>query len=301
MNAPQTIQFDTRLPPLFPPPWAIAWGDDRFGLWAELEVGQGDTAVVQRMRWIAPGQFVMGSPEAETAMLDRPERWEYERPQHPVTISQGFWLADTACTQAFWQAVMGDNPSHFNANKGGGSQHPVECVSWNMIQPFLQKLQITCQGDHASLPTEAEWEYACRAGSATPFHFGANITPRQANYDGNYPYADGEKGEYRKRTVPVKDLPANRWGLYQMHGNVWEWCADGFRTYTAAPIRDPGLAEVWQPALEQEAVRALRGGSWLGSALYVSSTYRNHNRPGGQGRGTGFRLALRSSGLASRF
>ncbi len=301
MNALQATSFDSRLPPLFPPPWAVAWGEDRYGLWAELEAEQGNAAAVQRLRWVMPGQFLMGSPLEETAMLDKQEYWQDERPQHLVTIGHGFWLADTACTQALWQAVMGENPSHFNHQNGGGPQHPVECVSWHMTQEFLQKLQGACLGDHVSLPTEAEWEYACRAGSQTPFHFGANIMPKLANYNGKYPYADGEKGEYRERTVPVKALPANRWGLYQMHGNVWEWCADAPRTYTEAECTDPGLDQAWRPTEIEPLLRALRGGCWFNGALWLRSACRDRDLPGGRDRGTGFRLALRSSRPASGF
>ena len=108
---------------------------------------------------------------------------------------------------------------------------------------------------NARLPTEAEWEYACRAGTNTPFSFGDNITPEQVNYDGNYPYADGKKGLYREKTVPVKSLPANAWGLYEMHGNVWEWCQDWYGDYPAEPVTNP---EGSQAGVE----RVVRGGSW---------------------------------------
>ena len=162
----------------------------------------------------------MGSPESE------PERYDYEGPQHQVTLSQGFWMFDTAVTQALWQAVMDNNPSKFK-----DPDKPVENVSWDDCQRFLVKLNVRVPGLELTLPTEAQWEYACRAGTQTPFYFGDNITPEQVNYNGNYPYVGAETGLYRRETVTVKELPCNDWGLYQMHGNVREWCLDGMRNY----------------------------------------------------------------------
>ncbi|MDP2867443.1 MAG: formylglycine-generating enzyme family protein [Methyloversatilis sp.] len=156
----------------------------------------------QRLRWIEPGEFWMGSPE------DEPERWEGEGPRHRVRIGRGFWLADNACTQALWAAVMGSNPSHFHEGEDA-PQRPVENVDWDDVQKFLSLLNLHLPDTLVSLPTEAEWEYACRAGTQTPFSFGADITTAQVNYDGNHPYAGGAKGLYRQTTVPVKSLPAN--------------------------------------------------------------------------------------------
>ncbi len=283
-----------RGPDMFPPPWASAWGDDACGLWADMEVGQDSSAVLQRLRWIEPGQFLMGSPDSEA------ERRKDEGPRHPVTITQGLWLADSACTQALWQAVMGENPSHFQAKNQGGPEHPVEQVSWHMAQEFLTKLQIVLPGCVATLPTEAEWEYACRAGTTTPFSLGENITTEQVNYDGNFPYGEGKKGEFRECSVPVKDLPANAWGLHQMHGNVWEWCSDGLREYRNEPVVDPGLGEALTPqAGDKEAPRALRGGGWIFNARSVRSADRFHDQPDWHGLNTGFRFALRSTSPAN--
>jgi len=132
-----------RSPLIFPPPWAEAWGDDRYGLWAELCVKE----VTQRMRWIAPGSFMMGSPE------DEPGHRSDESPQHQVTLSEGLWLADTACTQALWQVVTGDNPGRFK----GEADLPVEQVSWEDVQAFLGKQQALLPEDsQALLPSEAE-------------------------------------------------------------------------------------------------------------------------------------------------
>ena len=263
------------------PAWARAEGKDQFGRWAELVVPSGDRSgpVTQRFRWIEPGTFQMGSPD------DEPEREAREGPRHRVTLSRGFWLADTACTQALWRAVMGGNPSRFK-----GDDRPVECVSWDDVQAFLGRLKERVAGLDPRLPTEAEWEYACRAGTETPFSFGVQITPEQANYDGNYPYAGGRKGVYRQETVPVKSLPPNAWGLYEMQGNVFEWCADGMRTYTAEQQVDPvgALGE------GDAAPRAARGGAWFDIAGGVRSARRGAGRPGFADFGLGFRLSLRS-------
>ena len=269
-----------RWPETFPPPFADAWGDDRYGLWAEFVIKTAHGSATQRMRWIEPGTFLMGSPD------DEPERFDNEGPQHRVTLTRGFWLADTACTQGLWQAVTGGNPSRFKDDP----QNPVEQVSWNDVQKFLRALEGLLPGIEACLPSEAQWEYACRAGTTTPFSFGTQVTPAQVNYDGNFPYADGKKGEDRGRTVPVKSLPANDWGLYEMHGNVWEWCADDRRTYDEAPQQDPeGPAD--------SARRAVRGGSWIYVARDARSAYRNAYDPGLAGVifvDPGFRLCLRS-------
>ncbi|MBS0600909.1 MAG: formylglycine-generating enzyme family protein, partial [Proteobacteria bacterium] len=256
--------------------------DARYGVYADLHIETRHARASQRLRWIEPGSFRMGSPDNE------PGRYDNEGPQHPVTLTRGFWLADTACTQALWQAVTGGNPSRFEDDP----QNPVERVSWNDVQIFLRALEGLLPGAEACLPNEAQWEYACRAGTDTPFSFGAQITSAQVNYDGNFPYAGGSKGEYRGRTVPVKSLPANDWGLYEMHGNVWEWCADGLRTYDEAPQQDPE-----GPA--GSAQRAVRGGSWIGVAGGARSACRGAGGPGVAGGfldGLGFRLCLRSSG-----
>ena len=254
--------------------------DAEHGLYADVRIQASHETVEQRLRWIEPGTFLMGSPE------DEPERHNDEGPRHAVTLTRGFWLADTACTQALWQAVMGRNLSDFT----GDPQRPVEQVSWHDVGEFLRKLEALLPGCQADLPTEAEWEYARRAGTETPFSFGPQITPEQVNYIGDLPYAGGEKGLYRGKTVPVKSLPPNAWGLYEMHGNVWEWCVDSPRTYDGKPQQDPA-----GPVLEdKQARRAVRGGSWNGGARGSRSAYRSAIRPGDAHRGLGFRLCLRS-------
>ncbi len=261
--------------------WLIYWPEwggqldyDDYGLYADLNL----RGITQRFRWIAPGDFLMGSPETE------PERESWDKgneTQHSVTLTQGYWLADTACTQALWQAVMGANPAEFKDNPN----NPVETVSWDDVQDFIAKLNELVPGLKACLPTEAQWEYACRAGTSTPFSFGENINPQQVNYEGNYPYAGGEKGLYRQKTVPVKSLPANPWGLYEMHGNVYEWCSDWYGHYPSGPATDPG-------GPPDGADRVLRGGSWS----YVGWSARSANRygytPDSRYQYFGFRLAL---------
>jgi formylglycine-generating enzyme required for sulfatase activity len=271
-----------RFPNPFPPPFASAWGDDAFGLWADfsLTASEHTDSVSQRLRWIEAGSFLMGSPD------DEPERLDHEGPQHEVTISQGFWLADTACTQALWLAVMGDeNPSRFQDDLN----QPVEQVSWHAVQTFLQRLQTMLPDCQVDLPSEAEWEYACRAGTETPFSFGANISPQQVNYNGNYPYPGGEPGEYREKTVPVKSLSANPWGLYEMHGNVYEWCKDGQRSYDQQAQIDP-----LGPMVGDDGPRVIRGGSWDYFARGARSARRDAVRPGNAIDILGFRVCLRS-------
>ncbi len=264
-------------PQPFPPPWADAWGDDRFGLWATLAVG----GLTQRVRYLPPGSFLMGSPP------DEPDRHEDEGPQHLVTLTEGLWLADTACTQGLWLGVMGgENPSRLK----GDLELPVERVSWKDVQQFLSRLQAHLPaGIEAVLPTEAQWEYACRAGTTTPFSFGQQIGTNQVNYDGNYPYNNGPKGEYREKTIAVKALPANAWGLYQMHGNVWEWCADAMRDYAGDAVTDPSGAT-------GQGVKgfAVRGGSWIFRAQSARSARRFLHVPGRRDLYLGFRFALRS-------
>ena len=260
------------LPPLFPETWAESYGQDRYGLWQGVYIDD----IEIRFRWLPPGEFMMGSPP------DEPERLDTEDPQHRVRFEQGFWLAETACTQALWQAVMGKNPSHFE-----GEENPVENVSWNDAQQFIEKINRLHPGLELRLPSEAEWEYACRAGTATPFWFGSELTTDKANYNGNYPYADGPKGEYREETVPARHFQPNPWGLYQMHGNVWEWCEDRWHDdYEGAP-------EDGQPWLTggDEELAVLRGGSWFSFGWYLRSTYRDRGLRGSRNDNSGFRLA----------
>lgn len=260
------------LPDPFPPPWASEWEEDaEWGLAATLNLN----GVKQTFRWIQPGTFLMGSPVDEVGRYD-------DETQHEVTLTRGYWLADTACTQALWQAVMGDNPSRFKDDLA----NPVEQVSWDDVQTFIARLNELVPGLAAGLPSEAQWENACRAGTTTPFSFGKNITPEQVNYDGNNPYADGKEGLYRERTVPVKSLPPNLWGLYEMHGNVYEWCADWYRDYPQGPQTDPS-------GPPEGVDRVLRGGSWISYGRFCRAAYRIRYEPGIRINDFGFRLAPR--------
>ena len=181
---------------------------------------------------IPAGSFLMGSPE------DEPGRSMAEGPQHKVTLGS-FFMAQTPITQAQWREVAGwqklerdlnPDPSNFK-----GANRPVEMVSWFDALEFCRRLSQRT-GRNYTLPSEAQWEYACRAGTTTPFHFGATISPDVANYDGNYTYGTGSKGIYREQTTDVASFPANAWGLHDMHGNVWEWCLDEWHdSYEGAP------------------------------------------------------------------
>ncbi|MEM1009044.1 MAG: formylglycine-generating enzyme family protein, partial [Myxococcota bacterium] len=251
-------------------------------LWTEIvleldpkQAGDAEHVIRQRLRWIPLGRFLMGSPDDE---IDRQDR----ETQHPVILTQGFWLFDTTVTQELWQAVMDNNPSHFK-----GDNRPVERVSWNEAQKFIQTLNKTLgqRQIELRLPNEAQWEYACRAGTQTAFSFGDNITPEQVNYNGNHPYADGEKGNYREETIPVKSFSCNAWGLYQMHGNVWEWCDDWYGAYPTELQTNPTGAT-------EGKYKVLRGGSWIDHAQYVRSACRIRYGPAERVGYIGFRCAL---------
>jgi len=216
---------------------------------------------------IPGGTFLMGSPESE------PERRGSESLQHTVTI-QPFFMGKFPVTQAQWQAVaslpkvnidLKPDPSNFK-----GANRPVEKVSWNDAVEFCARLSKATEREYR-LPSEAEWEYACRAGTTTPFHFGETITTDLANYNGNYTYGSGSKGQYREQTTDVGSFPANAFGLHDMHGNVWEWCQDTWHeNYNRAPT--DGSAWVDENANENRMI--LRGGSWNNHPWYCRSAYR---------------------------
>jgi formylglycine-generating enzyme required for sulfatase activity len=230
---------------------------------------------------IPGGRFLMGSPETEA------KRDDDEGPQHYVNVPE-FFMGKYPVTQAQWQAVMGNNPSYFK-----GKNRPVEKVSWNEATKFCQKLSKKTGRDYR-LPSEAEWEYACRAGTKTPFYFGETINTDLANYRGtdfeaygwSGSYGRGPKGEYRKQTTDVGDFPPNSFGLYDMHGNVCEWCADeSHDNYDGAPTD----GSVW---LDGDKDRSpLRGGSWDSDPDICRSAYRvNFDRRDVPYYITGFRV-----------
>ncbi len=254
-----------------PPTWASGWGQDGHGIFVDF-IYKG---VTQRLRWIPAGSFQMGSPK------DEPGRYGDEGPQHEVTFKQGFWLFDTACPQALWQGVMGENPSQFQF-----PDHPVEQVSWNKLQTFLQRINAEIPGLQLALPSEAQWEYACRAGTTTRYSFGDRITSEQVNFR-----ADGKEGNHRGKTVPVASLPPNPWGLYEMHGNVDEWCADEkHASYQGAP--SDGRAWTSPGGATPDGVgRVVRGGSWRDNARFARSASRVWFPPDVRDDSLGFRCS----------
>ena len=264
------------------PSWAAASGVDKFGNWADVSI-RGST---QRLRWIPPGSFLMGSPENEE------EHSAGEGPQHRVSITHGFWLADSACTRDIYYSVARTLPHGFDTLP---SAHPVVHVSWNDIhEQFLWRLGNYCRNLEATLPTEAEWEYACRANSSSPFSFGSNISSVHVNYDGTRPYNGAAAGRNREETVAVKSLPANSWGLYEMHGNVREWCADAPRVYRDTPEADPfGAPTRLETFFHDHKVQ--RGGSFFDPAGVCRSGCRKYDTPDARWLPTGFRIMTRAS------
>ncbi len=233
---------------------------------------------------IPAGEFEMGAPPEEA------ESGDSERPQHRVKVSQ-FLMGRYPVTQAQWRAVAGydpidqdlyPDPSSFKK----GDNWPVEQVSWEDAQEFCQRLSART-GKEYRLPSEAQWEYACRAGTTTPFHFGEKITTELANYDGNDTYNGSAEGEYRQETTEVGKFPANDWGLHDMHGNVWEWCEDDDHlNYDEAP----GDGSAWVESDRTETNRLLRGGSWYGIPRNCRSAVRNGFTRVSRGLTVGFRV-----------
>ena len=220
------------------------------------------------MMLIPGGAFVMGSSDSE------PNRESWEGPQHEVMVSP-FFMGAHQVTQSQWRFVAGlpqvnvkleSDPSHFK-----GSNRPVEQISWYEAVEFCDRLKENTKRPYR-LPSEAEWEYACRAGTITPFYFGETITPELANYNGKIAYGDGPKGKNRGETTPVGQFPANAYGLHDMHGNVWEWCADYWHgSYEGAPTD----GSAWLSD-NDNTQRVIRGGSWFyqssGSAARRTAT-----------------------------
>ncbi len=250
-------------------PWMSVSGEDEYGCWADFDVA----GVVVRMRHIPAGRFMMGSPATEAG------RWDGEGPQHEVELTKDYWLADAPVTQALWEAVMGTNPSHFK-----GAERPVETVSWDDCNVFLARLEERLPGLDARLPTEAEWERACRGGTEGPTWLGANDAK---NLDAIAWYSGNSGGE----THAVRGKAPNPYGLYDMLGNVWEWCSDLYGPYGNSFVRDPvGAAS--------GSYRVYRGGYWYWTAGFVRAANRNAYEPSFRDSDLGFRLA-RGQGLRS--
>jgi len=250
-----------------------------------------------RLRWIPPGRFLMGSPETEAG------RYGGEGPQREVGIERGFWIFATPCTQEFWEAVMGFNPSRFHS-----PTRPVEQVSWNDCQKFVELLNDRLEGLVLSLPSEAQWEYACRAGTETATYAGdmeivgennAPLLDEIAWYGGNcgveFDLPDGwdtsvwpqRQHKFKRGGTRLVGLKRpNAWGLHDMLGNVWEWCADAYE-------------ELGSGESEASADRVVRGGSWINRARLVRAACRNGYDPGNRPGSVGFRCAEFREGLGS--
>ncbi|WMP17924.1 formylglycine-generating enzyme family protein [Thiothrix lacustris] len=265
-------------PPTFPYAWASDWGEDRYGLWQAFTYQD----VRHAFRWIQPGTFQMGSPETEK------ERWEDEDLHH-VTVMYGFWLAETTVTQALWQTVMDDNPSLFK-----GDNRPVDSVDWEDTQTFIIKLNHIHTDLKVRLPWEAEWEYACRAGTQTSFNFSEELSLERVNYSGKWDDA-GDDNRAKNATTDVKTYACNNWGLYEMHGNTSEWCADEWQEFLG---KEDAVFNLFQCKVRPNAetglgfTRVIRGGSWSSRGTNVRSAIRLGEDPRHTDSDIGFRLAL---------
>ena len=235
------------------------------------------------MVFVPGGTFQMGSPP------DEPQREDDEGPQHPVTVPD-MCVGKYPVTQVQWRIVAGypqvnielkSNPSNFE-----GDSLPVEQVSWDEAVEFCDRLTAKT-GRAYRLPSEAQWEYACRGGKSSPFAFGKTLTTDLANYDGNHTY-DGPKGEYRSTTTPVGTFPANAYGLYDMHGDVWEWCEDHWHDHYEGTPED-GIAWL-KNGSNPDAARILRGGSWISNPRRCRSASRHFIAAGSHNPYVGFRV-----------
>ena len=241
----------------------------------ELAIDLGNN-VSMKLALIPAGKFMMGSPKDEEAregygmrlMLLGPV--DNESPRHEVTISKPFYMGAYLVTQEQYEQVMGKNPSESNK----GPQYPVENVNWYDADEFCKKLSQQT-GKNVHLPTEAQWEYACRAGTTTPFNTGKTISTDQANYKGEEVYGDGKKGENRGKTTPVDAFKPNAWGLYDMHGNVYQWCADWYgKDYYAKGHNIDPVGPPTGPERTTNGLKILRGGSWFSPPQECRSAYR---------------------------
>jgi formylglycine-generating enzyme required for sulfatase activity len=281
--------------------WASVVGRDCHGLFADFTPG--DPAVRQRMRWIPPGAFLMGSPD------DEPGRFNTEGPRQPVRIGEGFWLFDTPCTQALWEAVMGENPSRFKH-----LERPVESVGFDQVEAFLSAINERKPGLNLSLPSEARWEYACRAGTDTATYAGpveilgqrnAPVLDDIAWYGGNSGAGYDLDAGYESAGWPEKQFPhtkagtrvvkgkrPNLFGLYDMLGNVWEWCDDVWHSSHDGAAPDGAARPRRDASPDSAADRVIRGGSWSDSyARYVRAAYRRGRGPAFRDDYLGFRCA----------
>jgi formylglycine-generating enzyme required for sulfatase activity len=232
---------------------SLPTGSDAIGHWADLHV----LGVIQRFRWCPPGVYLMGSPDAE-------RHRNRDEDIHQVTLTRGFWIADTECSQALWITVMGSSPS-----AAQDLSHPVERVSWESTHVFVARLNRLCPGVGARLPSESEWEYACRAG-------GTDDSSLEST--GWYDRTSGGQ------THPIAQLQPNRWGLFDMRGNVAEWCEDAYGGYPKPVVVDPPPPP--------GATHVVRGGSCRDSSGDCRPAHRARLRQNGTSDWVGFRLAL---------
>jgi formylglycine-generating enzyme required for sulfatase activity len=247
---------------------------------------------------IPAGKFVMGSPATEK------ERDETEQ-QHEVEITRPFYMGVYLVTQGEYEKLMGKpreggkyNPqnqgAHFNT---GNADHPMDNIRWYQAVEYCKRLSALPAekkaGRRYRLPTEAEWEYACRAGTTTVFHFGDALSSKQANFNGNFPYGGAAKGPYLRKTAKGGTYPANAWGLYDMHGNLWQWCSDWYDKdyYKSSPKTDPqGPAKGVLSTTYNDFYRVIRGGCWLDEARACRSAYRFRAMPHDNYRLIGLRV-----------
>jgi formylglycine-generating enzyme required for sulfatase activity len=246
---------------------------------------------------IPAGKFVMGSPNTEA------EREPGEE-QHEVAITRPFYMGAYTVTQGQFEKVMGKNPSFFHPKNGGSLDHPAEQVRWGDAREFCTKLSRLPEEKNAGrtyrLPTEAEWEYACRAGTTTPFNVGTSLSSKQANFNGNFPYGGADKGPFAHQTVKVGSYPSNAWGLYDMHGNVFEWCNDWYDPdfYKKSPRENPKGPEkgVVPTDFGNNFFVVVRGGCWLDESRACRSARRFRLQQSEPYRWTGFRVVCEVAG-----
>jgi len=238
-------------------------------------------SVNYKMIYVPPGTFLMGSPPNEKGRYDDEE-------QHQVTLTDGFYIGVTEVTQGQWKNIMGSNPSHF---KECGDNCPVEQVTWNMCQEFIVALNRKEKTRRFRLPTEAEWEYACRAGGSSAFANG-DITEIKCGHDPNLDKIGWYCGNTGEKTQEVAKKIPNSWGLYDMHGNAWEWCQDRYDQYRSGHTVDP-------EGPVSGASRVFRGGGWNLCSRTCRSAYRDRYDPKLKCRFLGFRLVREAKNLKS--
>lgn len=237
---------------------------------------------------IPKGSFIMGANDFLSNAA----------PPHKVEITRDFYMLETAVTQRLWHDLMGTDIEQQLYLKGSdklygvGDNLPMYYVSWFEVNNFITRFNKRLQVNHplltADLPTEAQWEYACRATTYTPYYWGDSLNGMQANCNGNYPYGMYEIGPFVQKVLPVKSFPPNSWGLYEMLGNVWEWCKDNYAAdyYAQSPVKDP------QGATNTER-KVIRGGGWRSYAWCCRSAFRDSDPPDYRGRTLGFRIIIK--------